>query len=250
MKFLSPAAGTLIEIRAQADETIEVGQVIAVIATGEGAIISSPSPAPTPEITHSASEVSSEKASLTKDDIARLTPEQLLANGSGTPNGEDSVLRTSSDGRFFLPLVRSIAKEEKITLQELEQIDGTGQGGRVSKKDILGYVERRKSGAHVESSKPASAPVTSTMTKPVPSKDAISAGELNVSKVPTGDVEIVKMDRMRKLIAEHMVHSKQTSAHVTTFAEVDVTDMVNWRNANKHAFLKNWNEINIHSTFC
>ncbi len=232
----SPAAGTLIEIRAQADETIEVGQVIAVIATGEGAPISSP--APTPEITHSASDVSSEKASLTKDDIARLTPEQLLANGSGTPNGEDSVPRTSSDGRFFSPLVRSIAKEEKITLQELEQITGTGQGGRVSKKDILGYVERRKSGAHIESSKPASAPVASTMTKPVPSKDAISAGELNVSKVPTGNVEIVKMDRMRKLIAEHMVHSKQTSAHVTTFAEVDVTDMVNWRNANKHAFLK------------
>ena len=107
----SPAAGTLIEIRAQADETIEVGQVIAVIATGEGAPISSP--APTPEITHSASDVSSEKASLTKDDIARLTPEQLLANGSGTPNGEDSVPRTSSDGRFFSPLVRSIAKEEK-----------------------------------------------------------------------------------------------------------------------------------------
>ena len=176
----SPAAGTLIEIRAQADETIEVGQVIAVIATGEGATISSP--APTPEITHSASDVSSEKASLTKDDIARLTPEQLLANGSGTPNGEDSVPRTSSDGRFFSPLVRSIAKEEKITLQELEQITGTGQGGRVSKKDILGYVERRKSGAHIESSKPASAPVASTMTKPVPSKDAISAGELNVVK--------------------------------------------------------------------
>ena len=110
----SPAAGTLIEIRAQADETIEVGQVIAVIATGEGATISSP--APTPEITHSASDVSSEKASLTKDDIARLTPEQLLANGSGTPNGEDSVPRTSSDGRFFLPISAIDCKKKKKSL--------------------------------------------------------------------------------------------------------------------------------------
>lgn len=226
----SPAAGTLVEIRAQADETIEVGQVIAVIATGEGAVATS-APAPVKE-TPVAQSSPAEKQALTKEDIAKLTPEQLLANGSGTPNGEGSVPRTSSDGRFFSPLVRSIAKEEGISVQELEAIQGTGQGGRVSKKDILSYVENRGSGSVMTAPKPAA----STMTKPAPSKDAISAGQLNVTKTPTGDVEIVKMDRMRKLIAEHMVHSKQTSAHVTTFAEVDVTNMVNWRNANKNAF--------------
>ncbi len=229
----SPAAGTLIEIRAQADETIEVGQVIAVIATGEGASVATPAPAPVQE---APAKASGSKPTLTKEDIAKLTPEQLLANGSGTPNGEGSVPRTSSDGRFFSPLVRSIAKEEGISVQELEAIQGTGQGGRVSKKDILNYIQNRMSGSVMTAPKPATAPAASTMTKPAASKDAISAGELNVTKTPTGDVEIVKMDRMRKLIAEHMVHSKQTSAHVTTFAEVDVTNMVNWRNSNKNAF--------------
>ncbi len=229
----SPAAGTLVEIRAQADETIEVGQVIAVIATGEGASVATPAPAPVQE---APAKASGSKPTLTKEDIAKLTPEQLLANGSGTPNGEGSVPRTSSDGRFFSPLVRSIAKEEGISVQELEAIQGTGQGGRVSKKDILNYIQNRMSGSVMTAPKPATAPAASTMTKPAASKDAISAGELNVTKTPTGDVEIVKMDRMRKLIAEHMVHSKQTSAHVTTFAEVDVTNMVNWRNSNKNAF--------------
>ena len=231
----SPTAGTLVEIRVQADETIEVGKVIAVIATGTGATSTPSAPAKQAPLKESAPKVAT---SLTKKDIAKLTPEQLLANGSGVPNGEGSVPRMSSDGRFFSPLVRSIAKEEGISTEELEQISGTGQGGRVSKNDILNYVQNRGSGSVLMAPKPASS-AGSVITKPTASKDAISAGELNVNKVPTGDVEIVKMDRMRKLIADHMVHSKQTSAHVTTFAEVDVTNMVNWRNANKHAFQKN-----------
>ncbi|MCG8372112.1 MAG: 2-oxoglutarate dehydrogenase, E2 component, dihydrolipoamide succinyltransferase [Balneolales bacterium] len=231
----SPAAGTLIEIHAQADETIEVGQVIAVIATGEvsGTSISPAKPVSAPAAKPAISSPSPGGTTLTKEDIAKLTPEQLLANGSGTPNGEGSVPRTSSDGKFFSPLVRSIAKEEGISQAELESIEGTGQGGRVSKKDILNFVEQRRSGAI---STPASA--TPAPSKPVASTESINAGQLDVSHSPSGDVEVIKMDRMRKLIAEHMVHSKQTSAHVTTFAEVDVTNMVNWRNANKNAFLQ------------
>ncbi len=231
----SPAAGTLIEIHAQADETIEVGQVIAVIATGEisGASVSPAKPVSAPAAKPATSSPSPGGTTLTKEDIAKLTPEQLLANGSGTPNGEGSVPRTSSDGKFFSPLVRSIAKEEGISQAELESIEGTGQGGRVSKKDILNFVEQRRTGAI---STPASA--TPAPSKPVASTESINAGQLDVSHSPSGDVEVIKMDRMRKLIAEHMVHSKQTSAHVTTFAEVDVTNMVNWRNANKNAFLQ------------
>ena len=233
----SPAKGTLVEIMAQADETIEVGQTIAIISTGSGsgkAKSSSKKSAPKKEETKSDSG-SDASSGMTKEDIAQMTPEQLLANG-GSPNGEDGIPRTSSDGKFFSPLVRSIAKEEGISVQELESIEGTGQGGRVSKKDILNYVENRGS------VKAQSTAATSTMTKPQPKsdspkdKEAISAGQLDVSKQITGDVEIVKMDRMRKMIAKHMVESKQTSAHVTTFAEVDVTNMVNWRNANKVAF--------------
>jgi len=230
----SPAAGVLVEIRVQADETIEVGQVIAVIATGEGAAVATPAPSPAVEAPVAKSEPAA-KPALTKEDIAKLTPEQLLANGSGTPNGEGAVPRKGSDGQFFSPLVRSIAKEEGISVVELEGIEGTGQGGRVSKKDILSYVEQRKSGAVVSTPKPTATPAQGKATS---SKDSISAGQLDVTHRPTGDVEVIKMDRMRKLIAEHMVHSKQTSAHVTTFAEVDVTNMVNWRNANKNAFLQ------------
>ena len=112
----SPAAGTLVEIRAQADETIEVGQVIAVIAIGQGATISSPVAAPTN--TAPTKETSMDTPPLTQDDITKLTPEQLLANGSDSPNGKDSVPRISSDGKFYSPLVRSIAKKERITVQE------------------------------------------------------------------------------------------------------------------------------------
>lgn len=226
----SPVAGTLVEIRAEADETIEVGQIIALISTGNA----SASAAPIQEAQAPAKVES--KTAITKEDIAQMTPEQLLQNGNGT-TAKTEIARESSDGKFFSPLVRSIAKEEGISQQELDGISGSGQGGRVSKDDILAYVEQRKSGA-------VAAPVTATaVSKPSPSATpklandgAISAGELDVSHQPKGDVEIVKMDRMRKMIAEHMVRSKQTSAHVTTFAEVDVTNMVKWRNANKNAF--------------
>ncbi len=226
----APASGTLVEINAEADDTIEVGQVIAVIATGKVASGSAPkkeSSSPSKE---------EKKSSMTKEDVAKMTPEQLAQNGSGlsSSNGSSDIPRESSDGKFFSPLVRSIAKEEGISVEELESIEGSGQGGRVSKSDILAFVEDRKSGK----SKPAATQSTSTpaKTSSSSSKDSIHAGQLDVSHSPKGDVEVVKMDRMRKMIAEHMVRSKQTSAHVTTFAEVDVTNMVKWRNANKNKF--------------
>lgn len=217
----SPAAGTLVEILVQADETIEVGQTIAVIATGN-VTTSKPAASSVP--------AKAENKEEAKIDVASMTPEQLMQNGSGN-SGATEIQSTGSDGRFFSPLVRSIAKEEGINQAELQSIAGSGAGGRVSKKDILAYVEDRKSGK-------VSAPVAQPSTaKPAVSDGSINAGKLDVSHVPTGDVEVIKMDRMRKMIAEHMVRSKQTSAHVTTFAEVDVTNMVKWRNANKNAFL-------------
>ena len=224
----SPTAGTLVEIRAEADETIEVGQVIAIIATGNVTSVT----VPMKESEEPKAEV---KTTITKEDVAKMTPEQLAQNGSGLSNGAD-IPRESSDGRFFSPLVRSIAKEEGISSQELDGIKGSGQGGRVSKDDILSYVQDRKSGK-TPTATVASSTITKTAPKSSSSSDgSIHAGELDVSHSPNGDVEVVKMDRMRKMIAEHMVRSKQTSAHVTTFAEVDVTDMVKWRNANKNAF--------------
>ncbi|MFA5667987.1 MAG: 2-oxoglutarate dehydrogenase, E2 component, dihydrolipoamide succinyltransferase [Balneolaceae bacterium] len=221
----APASGTLIEIRAEENDTIEVGQVIAVIATGNAGAVSAQAPAAKTEAPQTSS------STLSKEQVAAATPEQLKV-GNGAATGGTEPQRVGSDGRFFSPLVRSIAKEEGISHEELETIKGTGQGNRVSKKDILAYVEDRKAGK-------VAAPVQSA---PAPSKaasgDSISAGQLDVSHSPSGDVEVIKMDRMRKMIAEHMVKSIQTSAHVTTFAEVDVTNMVKWRNANKNTFFQ------------
>ena len=252
----SPSKGTLVEIRAQADETIEVGQVIAVIAVGEGIATPSPSAAPvaTPEPQASSASTSDagipDVTQLTKEQVAAMRPEDLsaqLSPSTGTPASD--IPREGSEGQFFSPLVRSIAKEEGVSIQELESISGSGQGGRVTKKDILGYVAQRGSGAPSQgaslaaSSASLTRPGASTVgtdqvasTRETSSKDAIQAGQLDVSRAPIGEVEIIKMDRMRKMISEHMIRSKQTSAHVTTFAEVDVTTLVQWRNKHKNAF--------------
>lgn len=205
----SPASGTLVEILAQPDDTIEVGQVIAVISSGAGAAVSAPAaaaPAPKPEAVAPAPAATPQPAAVTNGSVA---------SGTSAPQ------RIGADGKFYSPLVRSIAEKEGISQEELETIQGSGQGGRVSKKDILGYVAAKKSG--ILKAAPAA-----------PKAAATPAGK--VISTPAGEVEVIKMDRMRKIIAEHMVHSKQTSAHVTTFAEVDVTNMVNWRNANKNSF--------------
>jgi len=220
----SPAAGTLVEILAEENDTIEVGQTIAVIATGKAAASGGGSSKPAPK-----------KEEKKESAPAKQEAQPAAASSNGASGGSEPQ-RMGSDGRFYSPLVRSIAKEEGISQEELENIDGSGQNGRVSKQDILSYVEDKKAGK-------VSAPTAQKsdgggLTKPVSksSDGSISAGQLDVKHSPSGDVEVIKMDRMRKMIAEHMVKSKQTSAHVTTFAEVDVTNMVKWRNANKAAF--------------
>ncbi|WP_421773021.1 2-oxoglutarate dehydrogenase, E2 component, dihydrolipoamide succinyltransferase [Gracilimonas sp.] len=223
----SPAAGTLVEILAEENDTIEVGQTIAVIATGEGASASSGSSKPAPQ--------KEEKKEAKAEQKQEAQPAAATSNGT---SGGSEPQRVGSDGRFYSPLVRSIAKEEGISQEELENIDGSGQGGRVSKKDILAYVEDRKAGK-VSAPAQKKQATSAGLSKPSSSKSSdgsISAGQLDVKHSPSGDVEVIKMDRMRKMIAEHMVRSKQTSAHVTTFAEVDVTNMVKWRNANKGKF--------------
>ena len=238
------------EIRAQTDDTIEVGQVIAIIAVGEG--VSAGISALTSSSMSSASTRSVDTSGaappvtqLTKEQIAAMKPEELsaqLAPSSGAQATD--IPREGSDGQFFSPLVRSIAKEEGVSAQELEQIQGTGQGGRVTKKDILSYIANRTTTTAASSTptpalsltRPGSQASSPANVPSEDSRDSIQAGQLDVSRSPKGEVEIIKMDRMRKMISEHMVRSKQTSAHVTTFAEVDVTGLVQWRNKNKVAF--------------
>ncbi|MFO7800071.1 2-oxoglutarate dehydrogenase, E2 component, dihydrolipoamide succinyltransferase [Rhodohalobacter sp.] len=219
----SPEGGKLVEILVEAGDTVEVGQPIAIIGTGKAA--SGGSSAPKKE--------SKSKAEEKKQEA----PAQDKSESQPAPAAEGSEpQRVGSDGRFFSPLVRSIAKEEGISQEELESIEGSGKDNRVTKDDVLQYLEDRKEGK----TKAASKSKSSGLSKPGASASGkstgkISAGELNIAS-PDENVEVIKMDRMRKMIAEHMVRSKQTSAHVSTFSEVDVTNIVNWRNANKKKF--------------
>jgi 2-oxoglutarate dehydrogenase E2 component (dihydrolipoamide succinyltransferase) len=222
----SPQAGTLVEKLAEEDDTVEVGQPIAIIATGKAAAASAQEPA------------SEEKE---QDDKESEQQEESTSDTEKSSAGEQKAepQRVGSDGRFYSPLVRSIAKEENISQEELESIEGSGKGGRVAKQDILDYLDERGVGADEKEQEPEPAKAAqSSATKPAASsaqQKSISAGQLDVER-PSKNVEIIKMDRMRKSIARHMIESKKTSAHVTTFAEADVTNLVKWREANKQKF--------------
>lgn len=214
----SPEAGTLVEILVEEGETVEVGQTIAVIATGKAA-----------EGAKSGEKKKDEKKSSAEKTSAQNGQKE---SKEATEENKSKPQRKGSDGRFYSPLVRSIASEEGITQKELESIEGSGKEGRVSKEDILSYVEDKKAGKVKSPSGPKG---KEDIAKAAKEKGKISAGELDVHR-PHENVEIVKMDRMRKMIAEHMVRSQQISAHVTTFSDVDVTNIVKWREANKAKF--------------
>ena len=214
----SPVSGILSEIRFQENDVVGIGTVIAVIAT-EGEVAN---PKPSPAVAEAPA--SNGKAARAEETI----PAAIIAE-SPVPESVGRV--ASGSNRFYSPLVRTIAQKEQISATELENISGSGMQGRVTKKDILAYVENRQAPA-VRTPEP----VASTTPQPAPVSSAPVAASLS------GNVEIIEMDRMRKLIAEHMVMSKHTSPHVTSFVEVDVTNMVNWRNRVKDEFEKKYNE--------
>lgn len=197
----STHAGVLKEILAKDGAVVKVGTAIAVIATdGDNA-----KPADKPVA----------KGEPKKEE-APVKIEPAVATSQSNGSGHIPVADFKSASRFYSPLVKNIAKEEKIPVAELERVPGTGSEGRVTKKDILAYLDQRKSGYAV-------APA---LTKPmVPA--SINAGD-----------EIIQMDRMRKMIAERMVDSKRISPHVTSFVEADVTNIVLWRNKVKNEFQK------------
>ena len=210
----APAEGKILKILVQEGEVAQVGQAIAIIGA-EGDAPSAPSePAPKAQ-PEPAVAAAAEQAQAT---VAQA--QQTAAPASAVSSSED---------RFYSPLVKSIAKTEGISQAELDAIPGSGNEGRVTKKDILAYVESRGNGSPVaapaaQAAAPQSTPAAAKSEKVAPST---SVG---------GDVEVMEMDRMRKLIADHMVRSKQTSPHVTSFVEADVTNVVNWRNRMKKRF--------------
>lgn len=205
----SPVAGVLEKILFEEGQTIQVNGVIALIQTGADA-----SAAPTP-----ASEPTSAPVAQTAAPAA-----------ASTTVSAEALSARSDSGRFYSPLVRNIAKEENISLAELENIPGTGKDGRLTKNDLLDYLPKRGTAPATAPSAPsAPAPQAQTAARP-----AITAPAVSVS----GGDEIIEMDRMRKLIADHMVMSKAVSPHVTSFVEADVTNMVLWREKVKKEFEK------------
>ena len=220
----SPVAGTITEILYQEDDVVEVGKVIAIIATeGEEA-----STKPSPALQESGSSNGKQSTEKQSPPPATPTPQpaQAVAASGTSSNGTHSSI---SDNRFYSPLVKNIAKTENISAAELATIPGSGAKGRVTKKDILQYISNRGQGVATLSPPPVS---TST-AKNTPAVPTVST---------SGDVEIIEMDRMRKMIADHMVMSKHTSPHVTSFVEVDVTNIANWRNKIKTDFQKKHGE--------
>ncbi len=260
----STAEGVITEILFNVNDVVPIGTVIARIntaANGSAATVpTAATPAPQEEI--KVEEVSITKEEVRPEPIA-VPPAPVEANVPETipfvPAATTSteLLDKPAVNRFYSPLVLNIANSEGISLSELERIPGTGIDGRVSKKDILQYVVNKKSGnipAPAVVTTPA-APVQASPrfeTTPKPTVEASPAAETTTSAVVTpsgklsdpssvivnGNTEIIEMDRMRKLIAKHMVDSKHTSPHVTSFAEADVTHMVQWREKVKHEFEK------------
>jgi len=221
----SPVSGTVIKIHYKQDQTVPVGTIIAVIDTSGGDIVVEDEPAK-----DSGSAPVSEKE--VEDIVAPASPETEVGETVEEPPSQTPE-KSGGSGRFYSPLVLTIAREEGISMQELDTLPGSGRDGRVQKKDILDYVKTRArpAGAPAEpslASKPAAAPATPAAATAKP-KVSVSVG---------AEDEIIEMDRLRKLIADHMIMSKQTSAHVTNMLEADVTDIVLWRNRVKNEFLQ------------
>ena len=209
----SPVDGVLVKRLFNADDVIQVGQVIAHIQTdGDATPVAAEAPAAP---------------------VAEQAPAAVQAAESIQTQGEAAASSTDipreSNGRFYSPLVRSIASAEGLSTAELDSIQGTGRDGRVSKADVLAYLKTRSSAPapQAEASKPApaAAPAASRTTTVEAPSVASMAGD-----------EIIEMDRMRKLIADHMVMSKHVSPHVTSFVEADVTAIWNWRGRMKNEF--------------
>lgn len=201
----STAEGKLVQKLFDVDHLVKVGEVFAIIETDSEASVEEPT-----------SEVKSVET------VATNIEEEIIEIK------ENISIDTSESERFYSPLVKSIASQEGISIEELDKITGSGKENRITKNDILTYIKSKSQTPQASVSKP----VVATSANKTPKKQDTVASSVS------GDHEIIEMDRMRKLIADHMVMSKQTSPHVTSFVEADVTGLVNWRNSVKESFKK------------
>ena len=206
--------GKLIEKLFAADDVVQVGKPFAIL------------------------EIESEESSTTSPDsttsnISEEKPKESTKEYIEKDNTQKKTEKIKNTGnRFYSPLVRSMASKENININELDNINGTGKDGRVTKSDMISYLESRTT----------STKSISTEKPKQKTEDTPSHSQKNITN--TGDYEIVEMDRMRKIISSHMTMSKQTSAHITSFVEADMTNIVKWRNSVKEEF-KNREKQNI-----
>lgn len=221
----STAEGVIEEILFKENDVVPIGTVIAKIRVGANAAVSNNQPAPAPK------QEEYEEAKVVEE--IPYQPSQQSSQVSSPPTGGGG--REGAAIRFYSPLVLNIAQQEGIGMAELENIPGTGQEGRVSKKDILAYVANKGTGSQPQAQTQQSQTVAVAEQQTTNHKPQT---EYQAPVVFTGNVEVIEMDRMRKLIAKHMVDSKHTSAHVTSFAECDVTGLVMWREKVKKDFEK------------
>ena len=222
----SPIDGVLKAILVEEGATVDVGTVIAIVGASmdETPAAAPQAAAPDGEKPHAAAETGSAPA--------EAAPAAQPAGPEEAPEGKGDL--------FLSPLVRSIAEKENLSRRELERIAGAGHGGRITKADVLAYLEQRRA-APPEPPQPPAAPQPVAAPRPAPAPPPArppqaAAPEAPSAAGPEGRVEIIEMSRMRQIIAEHMVRSKATSAHVTSFTEADVTHLVRLRERNKAAF--------------
>ena len=207
----APATGTITQLLVEPDQVVKVGQLIAKMQAGE---VKASKEKSSPSVSKASAKETSQKP----------TPQVPKKQNASTSNSSSSYTLNANKNTFFSPLVVSIAKQHHISFEELSRIPATGNDGRLRKSDIFKYIEEGR---------PAQ------FAQPVPEVSGFQVPNLKLDK---GKGKIVEMDRMRQMISDHMVFSKHTSPHVTAYVEADLTDMVNWRNANKKAFQEKYGE--------
>ena len=205
----SPEDGILVSCRVNVGDTVQVGHVIAIIETGDGAS----APAPVVVTATAPAEV------------------ETVSSPSAPVIAASRTAVVSSSDRFYSPLVKNIAKQENVSQAELDSISGTGQSGRVTKEDLMGYISSRGNQVvSIQTASSASAPVANLVEAPRVKGPTITVGPND---------EIIEMDRMRRIIADHMIMSTQVSPHVTSYVEADLTNVVLWREKVKKQFEAN-----------
>lgn len=250
----SPVAGKIKEIKCVENETYPVGEVVIVISTGESEVTEEKESVDQNQKNSINSNISQEKSPAEKESsllIEKEVPSAEVPGKDEIEKDETSIHSTApasqsqvkppsgnfNQERFISPLVKNIAEKEGIPLEELNSIAGSGIGGRVQRNDILKYLEERSIHPQQRVSE-KEIPIESELVKHVET----TGKKFKVSVSVGAEDTVVKMDRVRKLIADHMVMSKDVAAHVTSVVEADVTNLVLWRNSVKDRFFEKYNE--------